>query len=86
MTGVCVARVSSVSAHMHTGRQRDRQTQTERGRSLTRSHAYGCLSPPTHTTQVEGPPGPEGVPTKVEYRVWNPFRSKLAAAILGGAS
>ena len=21
---------------------------------------------------------------KVEYRVWNPFRSKLAAAILGG--
>ena len=26
--------------------------------------------------------GPEG--TKVEYRVWNPFRSKLAAGILGG--
>jgi rRNA 2'-O-methyltransferase fibrillarin len=25
---------------------------------------------------------PEG--TKVEYRVWNPFRSKLAASILGG--
>ncbi|OAY75777.1 putative mediator of RNA polymerase II transcription subunit 36b [Ananas comosus] len=22
--------------------------------------------------------------SKVEYRVWNPFRSKLAAAILGG--
>ncbi len=22
--------------------------------------------------------------TKIEYRVWNPFRSKLAAAILGG--
>lgn len=22
--------------------------------------------------------------TKVEYRVWNPFRSKLAASILGG--
>ena len=21
---------------------------------------------------------------KVEYRVWNPFRSKLAAAVLGG--
>lgn len=21
---------------------------------------------------------------KIEYRVWNPFRSKLAAAILGG--
>lgn len=25
-----------------------------------------------------------GTPTKVEYRVWNPFRSKLAAAVLGG--
>ncbi|KAK9448628.1 rRNA 2'-O-methyltransferase [Limtongia smithiae] len=27
---------------------------------------------------------PDGVPTKVEYRVWNPFRSKLAAGIMGG--
>jgi len=28
----------------------------------------------------------EGLPTetKTEYRVWNPFRSKLAAGILGG--
>ncbi|KAI0063414.1 Fibrillarin [Artomyces pyxidatus] len=26
--------------------------------------------------------GPEG--TKTEYRVWNPFRSKLAAGVLGG--
>ena len=25
---------------------------------------------------VEGPPGPDGIATKVEYRVWNPFRSK----------
>jgi rRNA 2'-O-methyltransferase fibrillarin len=34
---------------------------------------------------VEVPPGPgETVPQKVEYRVWNPFRSKLAAAVLGG--
>lgn len=24
--------------------------------------------------------------TKVEYRVWNPFRSKLAAGVLGGMS
>lgn len=32
--------------------------------------------------QVEGPVGADGNPTKVEYRVWNPFRSKLAAAIL----
>lgn len=32
---------------------------------------------------VEGPPGADGNPTKIEYRVWNPFRSKLAAAILG---
>ncbi|KAI0050886.1 Fibrillarin [Auriscalpium vulgare] len=28
---------------------------------------------------VEGPDG-----TKTEYRVWNPFRSKLAAGVLGG--
>ncbi|KAI5307356.1 Small subunit processome complex component [Ascosphaera pollenicola] len=37
---------------------------------------------------VEAPsqPGPDGetpAATKVEYRVWNPFRSKLAAGILG---
>ena len=25
---------------------------------------------------VDGPPGPDGSVTKVEYRVWNPFRSK----------
>ena len=25
-----------------------------------------------------------GEKTKIEYRVWNPFRSKLAAAVLGG--
>ena len=30
-------------------------------------------------TNSSGPP-----PTKTEYRVWNPFRSKLAAGILGG--
>lgn len=29
--------------------------------------------------KVDGPDG-----SKIEYRVWNPFRSKLAAAILGG--
>lgn len=36
---------------------------------------------------VEVPPVPgsdNSNPTKVEYRVWNPFRSKLAAAVLGG--
>lgn len=27
---------------------------------------------------------PSTPPTKVEYRVWNPFRSKLAAGIMGG--
>jgi len=32
--------------------------------------------------QVDGPVGADGNPTKLEYRVWNPFRSKLAAAIL----
>lgn len=34
--------------------------------------------------QVDGPVGPDGTTVKLEYRVWNPFRSKLAAAILGG--
>ncbi|ODV78027.1 Fibrillarin [Suhomyces tanzawaensis NRRL Y-17324] len=34
---------------------------------------------------VEEPAKEEGeAPTKVEYRVWNPFRSKLAAGIMGG--
>jgi rRNA 2'-O-methyltransferase fibrillarin len=33
--------------------------------------------------QVDGPVGADGNPMKLEYRVWNPFRSKLAAAILG---
>jgi len=33
--------------------------------------------------QVDGPMGDDGVAQKLEYRVWNPFRSKLAAAILG---
>ena len=34
---------------------------------------------------VEVPAAEEGGnPTKVEYRVWNPFRSKLAAAVLAG--
>ncbi|KAG8746541.1 Small subunit processome complex component [Ceratobasidium sp. 414] len=33
---------------------------------------------------IEGPAGEDGTPTKTEYRVWNPFRSKLAAGILGG--
>ena len=34
--------------------------------------------------QFDGPVGADGNPMKLEYRVWNPFRSKLAAAILGG--
>ncbi|WP_411021402.1 fibrillarin-like rRNA/tRNA 2'-O-methyltransferase, partial [Salmonella sp. s37812] len=33
---------------------------------------------------VEAPPSEDGTTSKIEYRVWNPFRSKLAAAILGG--
>lgn len=31
-----------------------------------------------------GSPGEDGLEVKTEYRVWNPFRSKLAAGILGG--
>lgn len=37
------------------------------------------LTHPPHTPLLQGPDG-----NKIEYRVWNPFRSKLAAAILGG--
>lgn len=33
---------------------------------------------------VDGPPDASGNTTKLEYRVWNPFRSKIAAAVLGG--
>lgn len=33
---------------------------------------------------IDGAPTAEGDATKTEYRVWNPFRSKLAAGILGG--
>jgi len=34
---------------------------------------------------VDGPVAPDGTKgEKIEYRVWNPFRSKLAAAVLGG--
>lgn len=34
---------------------------------------------------IDEPAKEEGAPpTKIEYRVWNPFRSKLAAGIMGG--
>jgi len=37
------------------------------------------------SVEVPAKPGDaSSTPTKVEYRVWNPFRSKLAAAVLGG--
>ena len=46
-------------------------------RTHTHMHTHVCVY---MYIQVEG-----GVTDgKVEYRVWNPFRSKLAAAILGG--
>ncbi|XP_025919858.1 rRNA 2'-O-methyltransferase fibrillarin-like, partial [Apteryx rowi] len=41
------------------------------------------VSPP-RVTGPWGVPCPQDGDTKVEYRAWNPFRSKLAAAILGG--
>jgi rRNA 2'-O-methyltransferase fibrillarin len=31
---------------------------------------------------VEGSPGPDGIAQKVEYRVWNPFRSKREYIVL----
>ncbi|KAK4453137.1 Fibrillarin-domain-containing protein [Podospora aff. communis PSN243] len=33
---------------------------------------------------VEGAKDDSGASTKTEYRIWNPFRSKIAAGILGG--
>ena len=39
------------------------------------SHALCCTALPARA-QTDG--------TKIEYRVWNPFRSKIAAAVLGG--
>ncbi|KAG8835738.1 Small subunit processome complex component [Serendipita sp. 399] len=33
---------------------------------------------------IEGPKEEDGIASKTEYRVWNPFRSKLAAGVLGG--
>ncbi|CAN8095178.1 unnamed protein product [Discula destructiva] len=33
---------------------------------------------------IENAKAEDGTTTKTEYRVWNPFRSKLAAGILGG--
>ncbi|PQE05416.1 hypothetical protein CJF31_00010926 [Rutstroemia sp. NJR-2017a BVV2] len=38
------------------------------------------------SVESAGPANEDGTPgtTKVEYRVWNPFRSKLAAGVLGG--
>jgi rRNA 2'-O-methyltransferase fibrillarin len=38
------------------------------------------------SVENSGPPNADGTPsvTKTEYRVWNPFRSKLAAGVLGG--
>lgn len=33
---------------------------------------------------IEGPKDADGTAAKTEYRVWNPFRSKLAAGVLGG--
>ena len=32
--------------------------------------------------QVDGPAGADGNPIKLEYRVWNPFRSKLGRIFL----
>ena len=46
-----------------------------------------AIDTPSSTTGAAAPTnGDTGVPiaTKTEYRVWNPFRSKLAAGILGG--
>lgn len=43
---------------------------------------YGEKRISIETAAAEG--AAEGTKSKIEYRVWNPFRSKLAAGILGG--
>ncbi|KAK5090203.1 Small subunit processome complex component [Lithohypha guttulata] len=49
------------------------------GESVYGEKRISVDSPPTPGTDGETPAA-----TKTEYRVWNPFRSKLAAGILGG--
>ncbi|KAK5076385.1 Small subunit processome complex component [Lithohypha guttulata] len=49
------------------------------GESVYDEKRISVDSPPTPGTDGETPAA-----TKTEYRVWNPFRSKLAAGILGG--
>jgi len=49
------------------------------GESVYGEKRISVDSPATPGTDGEMP-----APTKTEYRVWNPFRSKLAAGILGG--
>ncbi|KAK6062384.1 fibrillarin [Seiridium cupressi] len=54
---------------------------------LTRSVAPGLeVYGEKRITVENSEKGEDGAPvsTKVEYRVWNPFRSKLAAGIIGG--
>ncbi|ORY71779.1 Fibrillarin-domain-containing protein [Pseudomassariella vexata] len=54
---------------------------------LTRSSAPGIeVYGEKRITVDNSEKGEDGAPvtTKVEYRVWNPFRSKLAAGIIGG--
>lgn len=54
---------------------------------LTRSLAPGMeVYGEKRITVENSEKGEDGAPvsTKVEYRVWNPFRSKLAAGIIGG--
>lgn len=53
---------------------------------LTRSLAPGMeVYGEKRITVENSEKGEDGAPvsTKVEYRVWNPFRSKLAAGIIG---
>ena len=52
---------------------------------VTKSFAPGESVYGEKRITVEEPAREDGAPpTKVEYRVWNPFRSKLAAGIMGG--
>lgn len=50
---------------------------------LTKSTAPGTSVYREKLISVDEP-GPDGTTLKTEYRVWNPFRSKLAAGVMGG--
>ncbi|CAI5745828.1 unnamed protein product [Peronospora destructor] len=61
---------------------RNKELKTPKPNASTRPLASRCDGKKRISVDIPAASG-EGT-EKVEYRVWNPFRSKIAAAILGG--